>query len=240
MDDVNLREKDSDIHLKTFQMDGPLDEYQNFVERIRVSGEIKPGTLVSMKTVSFFGPLEDSMNFRGSVQGKVSGYVNDLSVKDIIARDEDHNFSMKASGRIMNCTDIQNSSLDFNVKEAKFTLKGLEGFLRTWASDLDLGLDGFAPGELFTFEGTAKGPLNRLGVNGGLSSRLGTARADITVRNTVDPKRPIIINGGLRTRDLNVGKIAGIDAIGPVTLGSGLEASLQGRRHQREDRLPED
>ncbi len=226
VDDIDLMEKDSEIHLKTLELDGPLDDYSDFVERIRISGNIKPGTLVSMKTVSFFGPLEESMNFRGRVQGKVSGYVNDLSVKDIIANDEDHRFSVKASGRIMNCTDIQNSSLDFKVKEAKFTLKGLEGFLRTWASDLDLGLDGFVPGELFTFEGSAKGPLNRLGVNGGLSSRLGTARADITVRNTVDPKRPIKIDGGLRTRDLNVGKIAGIDAIGPVTLASGLEASL--------------
>ncbi len=226
VDGLDLREKDSEIHLKTLELDGPLDEYSDFVERIRFSGDIRPGTIVSMKTVSFFGPLEESMNFRGSVQGKVSGYVNDLSVKDIVANDLDHNFSVKASGRIMNCTDIQNSSLDFKVKEAKFTLKGLEGFLRTWASDLDFGLDGFAPGELFTFEGTAKGPLNRLGVNGGLTSRLGSARADITVRNTVDPRRPIVIDGGLRTRDLNVGKIAGIDAIGPVTLASGLEASL--------------
>ena len=226
VEDFDLMEESSQIHLKSFQMDGPLDEYSNFVERIRFSGEISPGSLVSMKTVSFFAPIEESMNFRGRIQGKVSGYVNDIYVKDIIATDQDHDFSVKATGRILNCTDIQNSALDFNLKESKFTMKGLEGFLRTWAGDLDLGLDGFAPGEHFAFEGTAKGPLNRLGVNGGLTSRLGSARADITVRNTVDPKRPIIIGGGVRTRDLNVGKITGIDAIGPITLASGLEASL--------------
>ncbi|MBQ9410808.1 MAG: translocation/assembly module TamB domain-containing protein, partial [Bacteroidales bacterium] len=48
----------------------------------------------------------------------------------------------------------------------------------------------------------------------------------ITVRYTVDPKRPIIIDGGLRTKDLDIGKIAGIDALGPITLGTTLEASL--------------
>ena len=226
VEDFDLREEDSDIHLKSLQMDGPLDHYSDFIERIRFSGEIKPGTLVSMKTISYFGPLEESMNFRGRIQGKFTGYVNDIYVKDIIATDQDHDFTVKGSGRIINCTDIQNCALDFNVNESKFTLKGLEGFLRTWASDLDLGLDGFAPGEFFTFDGTAKGPLNRLDVNGGITSRLGSARADITVRNTVDPKRPIIIGGGVRTRDLNVGKIAGIDAVGPITLGTGLEASL--------------
>ena len=226
VDGLDLRETYSDIHLASLQLDGPLKDYSEFIDRIHISACIKPGTLVSMRTVSFFGPLDESMNFRGRVQGKINGYVTDLSVKDIIAQDQDHNFSVKTSGRIMGCTDIQNCALDFKVKEANFTLKGLEGFLRTWASDLELGLDSFAPGELFTFEGTAKGPLNRLGVNGGLSSRLGTARADITVRNTVDPKRPIIIGGGLRTKDLNVGKIAGIDAIGPITLGTGLEASI--------------
>lgn len=226
IDGLDLTDGISDIHLKNLQLIGLLKNYSDFVNNIRIVGDIKPGTLFSMETVQFFGPLEESMNFRGYVQGKVDGYVNDLSVKDIIASDADHKFSVKTAGRIMSCTDIQNCSLDFKLNEAKFTLKGLEGFIKTWAQDVKLGLDGFAPGEVFTFTGTAKGPLNRLGVNGSLGSRHGTARADITVRNTVDPKRPIIIDGGLKTKDLNVGKIAGIDAIGPITLGTGLEASI--------------
>ena len=226
LDNLHLKDDFSDIRLKTLQLDGSIKGYSDFVEKILITGDIRTESLVSMKTVAFFGPLEESMDFRGTVKGKVKGYVNDLKLTDMDAKDQDHNFSARVNGRIMNVTDIQNSSLDINLQEAKFTLKGLEGFLRSWAPDLSLDLDNFGKGELFSFAGTAKGPLNRLGVNGTLSSRLGIAKADITVRNTVDEKRPIIIDGGLRTRDLNVGKIAGIDAIGPVTLGTSLSASL--------------
>ncbi|MBQ9410665.1 MAG: hypothetical protein IJU21_03545, partial [Bacteroidales bacterium] len=173
VDDLKLTDGLSNISLKTIQLDGPLKNYPDFVDKIHINADIRPGTQVAMETVSYFGPIEPYMNFRGNVQGKVKGYVTDLSVKDIVANDLDHKFSVKTSGRIIGCTDIQNSALDFTVKEAKFTLKGLEGFIRTWAPDVDLGLDSFVPGELFTFEGTAKGPLNRLNVNGGLSSRLG-------------------------------------------------------------------
>ena len=226
VDHLDLREEYSDVHLERLELEGSLKDYSDFVERIRISGTVKPGTLVSMKTVSFFGPLEEYMDFRGYVSGKVSGYVNDISLKDIEASDADHNFSAKVSGRVMNATDIQNLALDIKLSDSKFTMNGLEGFLHSWAPDVKLGLDSFAPGESFAFRGTAKGPINRLGVNGTLSSRLGLAKADITVRNTVDLKRPIIIDGGLRTQDLNVGEIAGIDAIGPVTLGTGLSATI--------------
>lgn len=226
VDHLDLTEEYSDVHLERLELDGSLKDYSDFVERIRISGTVKPGTLVSMKTVSFFGPLEEYMDFRGYVSGKVSGYVNDISLQDIDASDADHNFSAKVSGRVLNATDVQNLALDIKLNDSKFTLSGLEGFLQSWAPDVKLGLDAFAPGETFAFRGTAKGPINRLGVKGNLSSRLGLAKADITVRNTVDLKRPIIIDGGLKTEDLNVGKIAGISEIGPVTLGTGLSASI--------------
>ena len=221
-----LKDAYSDLNLQRLQLDGRLKNYSEFIDSIRISGEINPGSLLSMTSISYFGPGIDQLTFRGRLSGKVDGYVNDIMVKDISASDQDHNFSLKASGRIMHVTDIQNCALDFKVKEANFTLKGLEGFIRTWAPDVKIGLDQMARGVLFGFSGSARGPLNRLGVNGTLSSSLGLAKADITVRNTVDLNRPMIIDGQLGTRDLDVGKIAGIDAIGPVTLGTSLSATL--------------
>ena len=221
-----LKDDYSDLNVQCLQFDGRLANYSSFIDSVRISGEINPGSLLSMQSVSYFGPGIEQLTFRGRFSGKVDGYINDFMVRDINASDLDHKFSAKATGRIINVSDIQNCALDVKLKEANFTLKGLEGFIRTWAPDVKIGLDQVAKDVMFGFTGTAKGPLNRLGVAGSLSSKIGYAKTDITVRNTVDMKRPMIIDGQIGTRDLDVGKIAGIDAIGPVTLGTSLSATL--------------
>ena len=225
---VHLLDDFSDLDLRLFQMDGRLKDYSDFVDKVRITGEINPESTFSMKSVSFFGPNLDQMDFHGQLSAKVEGYVNDILVKDLIAKDLAHNFSLKASGRVMNVTDIPSSGFDINLREAFFTLHGLEGFIADWAPDVKMGFENLAKGEIFKFNATAKGPLNRLGIKGMLTSRLGSANADITLRNTVDLERPIIIDGGISTRDLDAGKIAGTKAIGPITLATGLSATLPG------------
>lgn len=223
---LHLLDDFSDLDLRLLQMDGRLKEYSDFVDKVRITGEIEPGSLFSMKSVSFFGPNLDHMGFRAQISTKVEGYVNDFLVKDLVAKDIDHNFSLKTNGRVLNVTDIQNSAMDIKLREAFFTLRGLEGFIADWAPDVRMGFEKLAKGKIFNFSGAAKGPLNRLGVKGTLVSDIGSANADITLRNTVDLHRPIIIDGCISTKNLDAGKIAGIDAIGPITLATGLSATL--------------
>lgn len=82
------------------------------------------------------------------------------------------------------------------------------------------------PGTDFHLDATAKGTLDRLAVQGGLDSSAGAADVDLTLRNILDRRLPISIGGTARTRNLDAGRIAGIDALGRVTLETGLEATL--------------
>jgi len=226
LENFELEDGLSNLDFNRLQLDGRLANYSEFVDSIRVSGDIHEGSVIAMETISYFGPGMEQISFRGSVRGKVDGYVNDILIRDLSAQDLDNKFSVKMTGRVMNATDLQNLALDLKVREARFSLKGLGGFLHAWAPESQLGLDNFAHGEVFTFKGTAKGPLNRLCVNGAFDSALGAATADITVRNTVDFLRPLIVDGGIRTKDLDIGIITGIDALGPLTLGTGLSATI--------------
>ena len=228
IDRLSLRDAYSDLHLNRLQLDGKLDEYSDFVDAVSLDVDIREDTRLSMQTVSHFAPNLDQMTFRGRIKGKARGFVSDMDIKDLSVEDLDHSLQLRASGRIMDVTHIQNCLVDVQVKDLSFTLDGLAGFIRTWAPQVNLDLSRMAPGERFAFSGTAKGPLNRLQVNGGAgAAALGSLLADVTVRNTVDSSRPILIDGRIATSDLDIGAITGISALGPLTLTAGLDAALK-------------
>ena len=227
IDRLELRERYSHLHLNRLRLDGDISDYDEFIDRIRMEVDVKEGTEVSMKTVSFFGPKMDRLSFRGRLKGKADGYVSDLALRDITVEDLDHDVRVQATGRLMGVTDIQTALLDMQAKELRFTLDGLAGFVKAWAPQTRLDLHKLAPGQRFTFSGTAKGPLNRLQVNGKLLSDLGALLANVNLRNTVDSQRPILIGGTAQTLNLDLGTLTGIKALGPVSLQTKLDAALK-------------
>ena len=84
----------------------------------------------------------------------------------------------------------------------------------------------------FRLDATAKGPLDRLAVKGNLASNAGTADVNLTLRNVLDRKRNIALDGVLRTKDLDAGRIAGIKELGPVTLSTGVNVPPAPRNRQ--------
>ncbi|MBO4634541.1 MAG: translocation/assembly module TamB domain-containing protein [Bacteroidales bacterium] len=227
IDKLKLQDRYSQLNLNRVQLDGDISEYSQFIDRIRLNIDVREGTEVSMQTVSFFGPRMEELRFRGRLKGRMSGYVTDFALKNVSVEDLDNPVQIKASGRILGVTDIQNSLLDMEVTNLSFTLNGLAGFVKSWAPKVQLDLQKMAPGEVFSFAGTAKGPLNRLEVNGEANSGIGKLKTGITVRNTVDTSRPMILGGRLETADLNIGRIIGVKALGPLTLKTNLDAALK-------------
>ena len=226
VDNFHVTDGDSDIWMDRFQMDGPIKHYGNFLDDIRISAKIREGSVLSMPTISHFGPDIDRMTFRANLSGKVDGYVRDFDLDNLSFTEHGSNVSGCVSGNLMDVVNIQSSLFDLNVKSLSFTMDGISKFVRSFAPDTQLNLKKIAKGERFTFKGTAKGPLNRLGVNGKVSSRIGGVNAGLTIRNTVDDNRPIKIGGDIKTKDLDLGKILDTESLGPLSVESTLQATL--------------
>jgi len=224
---LHILEKDTEIIAPRLVLEGGLDDYSEFMDQVYLRVHVAKGTHFSTSTLSHFAPHMDQMNFRGKLVGKVQGFVSDLKLEDVWAEDLDNGVTAHVTGTIVGLPDIEQTLFDLRAKEFSFTLKGLGGFVKAWAPQTSLDLGSFAPGQRFTFTGQGKGPLNRLAVNGKASSAIGQLSANLTLRNTVDEVRPIIIDGTLDTQDLNLGSILGTDALGPLTLRTGLEASFK-------------
>ena len=233
LDNLHIDDGDSDLYFRYFRLLGSLDdEYKDFVERVRLEGEFKQPTVFSMQTVRHFAPNLERFTFRSDLTGKVEGTVSDFAVRGIGIREHGSGITGRIDGTMRGLPDINTSILDFKVKDFHFGLDGLGTFIQEWAPDTKLDLGKMGKGTDFHLDATANGPLDRLAVKGNLTSNAGAADLDLTLRNVLDRKRDIAIGGIVRTRDLDAGRIAGIPELGPVTLTTGVNATLAPRNLQ--------
>ena len=232
LDNLHIDDGDSDLHFRYFRLLGPLDDYDDFVDRIRLEGEFVDPTVFSMQTVRHFAPNLERFTFRSDLSGKVEGVVSDFAVKGLGIREHGSGITGRIDGTMKGLPDIQTSLLDFRVKDFRFGLGGLGTFIQEWAPDTKLELGKMGKGTDFRLDATAKGPLDRLAVKGNLASNAGSADVNLTLRNVLDRKRNIALDGVLRTKDLDAGRIAGIKELGPVTLSTGVNVTLAPRNLQ--------
>lgn len=226
IDELVMQVDESYLDLASLQLDGSLDDYDDFENKVSMDIILRPGTRVAMHTISHFGPGLDQMRFRGQVKGRVRGPVNKLTLENIAIHDLDNGVLVQTSGTIQGLPEVLDTRLDMHVGELGFNLKGLGGFVEAWAPGTELDLSGLARGEQFHFNGKVGGTLNSLLVKGDFQSRIGSLTADVSVRNAVDEQNPIRLGGAIQTRELNLGKLLDTDALGALDLRTGLEASL--------------
>ena len=230
LDNLHIDDGDSDLHFRYFRLLGNLDDdYDDFVNRVRLEGQFVDPTVFSMQTVRHFAPNLERFTFKSDLTGKMEGTVSDFAVKGIDIREHGSGIQGRVDGTMKGLPDINTTTLDYRVKDFRFGLGGLGTFIQEWAPDTKLNLGKLGKGTDFHLDATAKGVLDRLAVKGNLTSNAGAADVDLTLRNVLDHRRPIAIDGVLRTRDLDAGRIAGIDALGPVTLTTGVGATLAPR-----------
>ena len=233
LDNLHIDDGDSDLHFRYFRLLGTLDDdYDDFVDRVRLEGEFVAPTVFSMQTVRHFAPNLERFTFRSDLTGKVEGTVSDFAVKGLDIQEHGSGITGRVDGTMKGLPDIETSLLDFRVKDFRFGLGGLGTFIQEWAPDTKLDLGKMGKGTDFRLDATAKGPLDRLAVKGNLASNAGTADVNLTLRNVLDRKRSIALDGVLRTKDLDAGRIAGIKELGPVTLSTGVNVTLAPRNLQ--------
>ena len=230
--DLEITESDSYIHAEKLLLDGPLEDYGDFIEKIRIEADILPGTLVSMKSVCHFGPLPEGTSFRGYLQGHAEGTVSDFLLSGVSVQDPDNGIQLQVDGGMKGLPYIETSTTDFRIGNLEFTLPGLAGFVKSWAPETELDLSSLAKGENFRFTGTVQGPMNRLAVKGKIAPDNGDAQVDMLLSNVVDGKKDIGFDGSLQTRELDLGRLLGVGELGSVTLQSRLKATLTAKGPQ--------
>ena len=226
--DLHLNDGMSRIHMPEYSMTfDSVDSFSNYLEEVRMTGNIKNSKLDS-KSLSYFAPaLKDKSVVLNISNADIDGTVSDLAVNRLDFEEASSGVKGSVEGTVTGLPIVEEMSMDMNLDGLSFTTDGLGQLIHNVAPGSKIDLGKFAKGERIYFDGKCKGAMNDLDFTGKVStSSIGNAEANMKVSNLVAKDSPMSIKGNLATTKLNIGKFAGIKQVGEVTLRGAVNATL--------------
>lgn len=228
IEDLKLKDSWSDIKMKEFAMSYEgIDSFNNFIDEVRITGDVLPSK-VNFKSLSYFAPALKDMSVSFDIhKADVDGPVSDLRIDRIEFTESGSGVKGYAEGRLSGLPENDNTVFDFRVDNLSFTSEGLGRFVNGFAPSAKLSLGKYAPGDRLGFTGHVKGTLNNLTVKGKSGSENnGALTADIRLRDLIKRGGVRRFSGSVATNALDIGRIAGTDKIGDLTMRGAMDASL--------------
>ncbi len=226
IEDLLLIDPWSEVNLSSFMMSYTnVKAFKDFISEVKLDGELSD-TKLDFKTISYFAPQLEGNRLNLSLNGTVSGYVDDFSVSGLRFASKDGVFSGTLDGSMTGIPEIEDTKIKARISRSLMSAEGLGDFLSQWMREGELDFSRFAKGILFSLDAKAEGLIDDMDIDASISSLAGSMDAEVKVANVINEVNPIAISGGLKTDDLNIGRIIGSDMVGELTMETNLEAIL--------------
>ena len=224
LEDVKMKDRWSDVSLPRFSMTGPLSDYADFTDKISLDVQIGRSHLDFKTLAGFAGSLESMPLALDIVSAQGRGPVNNL-VFDNATITESSGVRTSLSGRIAGLTGPEDLSVGFDVKNVDFTMSQLQALLDKVLGKNAPNLRQYGGGETFKLTAKGSGTLADMDADISLSSGSGLLNAICNLAG-LDGNSPVRIKAKVDTKDLDLGKLLGIDAVHELTLHTNANATL--------------
>ena len=227
IEDLEIHDEWSDLKLPVFIMSyADVKSFEDFIALVKLDGEIAT-SILDFRTIVYFAPQLKGNELKATISGTMSGYVNDFVIKNIVIDSHDGGFKGTVNGRMTGVPDVENMRIDASVSKMQITAEGLGRFVSEWTRGKDLDFSKIGKGVTFTADATARGLLNNLDTQASLVSDAGDVLATVRLDEIISEDKPIVLSGHIMTKDLDIGRMLGNDIVGPVSISTGLSASLK-------------
>jgi hypothetical protein len=227
-EDFVLRDAWSDIHLRALALQyESTKDLGDFVNVVPLEGDLQRSR-VALQTLAYFsGTFIDSPTVMEIRRGHVEGPVRDLTVERLIFNETYSGVSATANAHIIGLPDIQEATLDAQLQDLTGTTTAFSRFLGGLTPDKPApDFSQIAHNVPLTLQVEATGPFNDLDLDIETQSPSGSFNLTGSIRNAVDPVRPIELALNLATHELDLGDILGVDILGTATLHTRVHAVL--------------
>ena len=226
IEDLLLIDPWSEVSLPSFMMSYTnVKAFKDFISEVKLDGELSD-TKLDFRTISYFAPQLEGNRLNLSLNGTVSGYVDDFNVSGLRFASKDGVFSGTLDGSMTGIPEIEDTKIKARISRSLMSAEGLGDFLSQWMKEGELDFSRFAKGILFSLDAKAEGIIDNMDIAASIKSLAGSMDADVNVANVINEVNPIAISGGLKTDDLNIGRIIGSKMVGELTMETNLEAIL--------------
>lgn len=227
IEDIHFTDRWSDVNVALYSMTY-LNSYSfiTYVNDVLMEGIFRK-TRLSMQTMRYFmGSQVDNMGLYEIDRGHLKGTVDNFQVENLHFHDLHSGIEATVNGGAKGIPVLSESEFDIRLGGVRFTTRGISTLINDWGQGADVDISEVAGGKTFIFNGTGKGPLNDMTLDGSISGKTGLARFRTDIRNIVQPEKAVTINGNIRTKDLDLGEILGTDILGPADVYASLYAEL--------------
>lgn len=191
----------------------------NFISNVYMKGNIKESE-VDIKDVAFFAPLLNTFHYKATVNGKLSGTIDNFKVKDVDVRYA-NNTRFKGQVALNGLPNIDQTFIDVQTEYASSIESEIEKII-----DYNLPDEFFHPLGLVKYKGNYTGFINDFVSYGEIETVYGKITTDLNMKlPDFDPNRSSY-SGNLDLKDFNLGGLLNQkDMLGFTTLKS----SVQGK-----------
>lgn len=222
--DIKMKDRWSDVSVPRFSMSGPLSDYAQFTDKIKLDMQVGRSHLDFKTLAGFAGSLESMPLTLDIVSAKGRGPINNL-VFDNATVTESSGVRTSLSGRIAGLTGPEDISVGFDVKNVDFNMAQLQALLEKVLGKNAPDLRKYGGGETFKLTAKGSGKLSDLNADVSLSSGSGLLNA-ICNLSGLSGNSPVKIRANVNAHDLDIGKLIGIDEVHQLTLHTNASASL--------------
>ena len=229
VEDLHFRDPWSELNVRSLSLtyDG-FEALSDFFNRVRIEADVQPSQF-AVTTASYFIPaFKDNPAVLDLRRGQFQGYLNDLQISRLVFAEPYSGISGSVDGSVAGLPEIGNLSLDLEVRDLKLTTDGVYRLATAFLPEGIPDIRHYARGIPLTLQLNARGPVGRLTYSGSLESPAGNAGISGRLANLLDPGHPLEVDAEARMQELDLGRLLGIDLLGPATLSTRASAVLTG------------
>ena len=222
--DLKMKDSWSDVSVPRFSMSGPLSDYAQFTDKIRLDMQVGRSHLDFKTLAGFAGSLESMPLALDIVSAQGHGPINDLGVDNATVT-ESSGVRTSLSGRLAGLTGPEDLSVGFDVKNVDFNIPQLQSLLDKVLGKNAPDLRKYGGGETFKLTAKGSGTLSNMNADISLNSGSGLLKAFCNLTG-LSGNSPVKVRADVDTKDLDIGKLLGIDQVHQLTLHTNANATL--------------
>ncbi|RZL47643.1 MAG: translocation/assembly module TamB, partial [Pedobacter sp.] len=191
-----------------------MKDFNDFVNKVRMNADFK-NSHVSSSDIAFFTPALKKMKLDIDIDGKITGYVNDLKAKKLSLKTGKATY-IKGDFNIKGLPNWEETFMDMKIEMAGTNKKDLDEILTDITGkqmkSIPIIINKFGN---VNFNGTFTGFQNDFIAYGEFKTKLGRIKSDVNMK--IDKKGIPSYTGNVKTFDFNLGELINEKSLGRIT-----------------------
>lgn len=119
VNDLQIIDPWSEVRMPLFMMSyDNILAFQDFISQVRLDADIR-NTRLDFQTITYFAPQLEGNRLKASLDGNVSGYVDNFNINRLRVATQDGGFSGTVTGTMTGIPDIENTRLKATISKSR-------------------------------------------------------------------------------------------------------------------------